>query len=156
LIAEIGDIQIPRAIDRDRSGQIQFRAGRGAAITAEALRAIARHGADVPPQIYFANAIIGPVGNVKVARTVKANARREIQFRAGCRAGLGAGSSGIARSRAVAGHRCDVSGLDQNAKQSNRDRLQIHGADALIVGIGNEKVAGAVKSDGLGEVQFRG
>ncbi len=145
FVAQVGDIQIARAIQIQIIRAMQ-RSGAGrAAIAAEELRSRAGDGGnDAGAGRDFADFMRTLVNNVNVARRVNRQVRRVFESRLGRRAAIAAGAA--RRAESIAGE-----GRDNAC-------LRVNFADPLAAQLGDVKVARAVVFDvyGIAEASLNG
>jgi len=107
LRQKFGYVEVARGIDRYRDGVVNRRGGRRAAIAGTKRAAIAGHGRDGAGGIYFADAIIGVIGDVDVAGRIGGKSPvsfdRRVDTGAGSRPAI-ARKNGIAVSGEAADH----------------------------------------------------
>src|SRR5208337_2797058 len=128
VVAVVSDKDVAGAVHGNTIGLIQAGARGGASVTAEARSAVARYGGDVARRgVHAADAVVPPVGDEEVAGAVYGHAVDTIE------AGVGGGAAVAAKAvRPIARH-----GGDGACRG-------IHAADAAVVSVGDEEVAGAV------------
>ncbi len=82
-VVVVGDVEVAGGIEGHANGYAQLRVGRGAAVTREAKAAAAGVGRDGPPGGDLADAIVGDVRDVEVARRIEGHANGVVELRSG-------------------------------------------------------------------------
>ena len=136
-LGPIGDVQVARTVRRHNCGEVQLRRHGCAAVPVVAARPVSRYRGDHPRSIHLADAVVGTIGDVQVARAVQRHVGGEVQLR---RRGLAAVPA--VAGRPVSRHRGDIP-------------RRVHLADAVVVSIGDVQVARAVQRHACGGVQLR-
>ena len=87
VVIRIGDIEVARPIHRQAVGAVELRRCRRGAVAAEAGNSSSRHRGDITRgSSHLADAVVGGIGDVEVARPVQRHAPGSAQLRRRCRA----------------------------------------------------------------------
>ena len=70
VVVPIGDVEVARAVHRHASGRSKLGLNRRTSVPAKPLLSRSRNSADLPRGIDLANAVVSPIGDVKVTRAV--------------------------------------------------------------------------------------
>ena len=138
MVGRVGDVQVPRAIHRDRFGRAELCLRRRATVAAEARRAIARDGLNTAEHVDLPHAVVPGVRNVEVARRVEREPRRPAQPR---RVGSAA-----------------ITGIPLGPRPRDRDDSAVHQhfANGMVPGVGDVEVAGVIESQAPRRIEPRG
>src|SRR5262249_40977726 len=136
-IVNISNKEVPEFVHRQADRNIQLCSCSWAAIAAEALCAVARHGSDGAGRIHLADTIITRIADEEVAGTIHRQPRGIIQLRTDGRPAIPAEAL-----CAIARHGGDDSG-------------RVHLADAFVTLIEDKEVAEIIRRDPLGGIQLR-